>query len=320
MKKQIIFLVGPTAVGKTKISLHLAKLINAEIISCDSMQVYKGMDIGTQKPNPSQQRVVAHHMIDIISPFRNFSVAEFRRRTSACISKIHKKGKIPLLVGGTALYMKALIDGLFQGPPADRTLRKELLKQEKVNGKGSLYKQLANIDPPTAKRLHPNDTRRIIRALEVYIKTNSPISELKKGTRGLTDGYQVKIFALNRNRQDLYNRIEKRVDMMFKQGFIGECRWLIDPSPRPSPLKGRGGIGKRLSMTARQALGYKEAFAYLNGEIPLQELKELIKKNTRHFAKRQLSWFRNDKRIIWVDVDGKTPKQIAEAIATRCTR
>lgn len=299
MKKEIIFLVGPTAVGKTEVSLRLARLINAEIISCDSMQVYRGMDIGTQKPTPLQQKSIPHHMTDIISPTRNFSAAEFRRRALNYIKKIHQKRKIPLLVGGTALYMKALVDGLFPSPPADRTLRVKLLRQEELNGKSFLYKQLLKVDPYTARKLHPNDTRRIIRALEVYVKTNTPMSELKKKTRGLTDRYRVKIFALNRNRQDLYRRIEARVDRMFKQGFTKECRRLKR---------------KSLSMTARQALGYKEAFAYLNGEISLEQAKELIKKNTRHFAKRQLSWFRNDNRIIWIDTDGKRPTEIIEAI------
>lgn len=316
----ILFLVGPTAVGKTEVSLRLARLINAEIISCDSMQVYRGMDIGTQKPTPLQQKSIPHHMTDIISPTCNFSVAEFRRRALNYIKKIHQKRKIPLLVGGTALYMKALVDGLFPSPPADRTLRAKLLRQEELNGKGFLYKQLLKVDPRTARKLHPNDTRRMVRALEVYAKTNTPMSELKKKTRGLTDRYRVKIFALNRNRQDLYRRIEARVDRMFKQGFTKECRRLIDPSPRPSPLKGRGSKRKSLSMTARQALGYKEAFAYLNGEISLGQAKELIKKNTRHFAKRQLSWFRNDNRVIWIDTDGKRPTEIAEAICKRCMK
>lgn len=303
--KEIIFLAGPTAVGKTEVSLQLARLINAEIISCDSMQVYKGMDIGTQKPTPSQQKTVPHHMIDIISPTRNFSVAGFRRRALDYINKIHRKGKTPLFVGGTALYMKALIDGLFPSPPADRLLRKKLFRQEELNQKGFLYKQLLKVDPRAARKFHPNDTRRIIRALEVYIKTDTPMSESKKMTKGLTDRYNVKVFALNRNRQDLYRKIERRVDRMFKQGFIRECCLLKR---------------KSISMTAQQALGYKEVFTHLNGEISLKEAKGLIKKNTRHFAKRQLSWFRNDKRVIWIDVDEKTPKETAEVIYTRCMK
>lgn len=301
--EKIIFLVGPTAVGKTEVSLHLARLINAEIISCDSMQVYKGMDIGTQKSTPSQRKKVPHHIVDAVSPGRNFSVAEFRKKALCYIEKIHRERKTPLLVGGTGLYMKALIDGLFPSPPADRRLRKELMRTEELNGKGSLYKKLFKVDPKTAKMLHPNDTRRIVRALEVFIKTNTPMSELKKKTKGLAGRYDIKIFCLNRNRQNLYGMIESRVEKMFRSGFVRECRELRK---------------KRLSMTARQALGYKEVFDYLDSKVSLSEAKDLIKKNTRNFAKRQLSWFRNDKRVIWIDVDGKSSKEAAEILCWRC--
>jgi len=303
--KDIVFLVGPTAVGKTEVSICLARLINAQIIACDSMQVYKGMDIGTQKPSASQLKAAPHYMIDTVAPGRNFSAAEFRKRALDYIKLIHKKGKTPLFAGGTALYMKALIDGLFPSPPADRALRKKLLRQEEQGGRGFLYKRLLEADPETAGLLHPNDTRRIIRALEVYIKTDTPMSELKKKTRGLEDIYDIKVFCLNRSRQDLYKRIDERVDKMFRRGFLSECR----------KLKNR-----RLSMTARQALGYKELFDYLDSKVSLTEARELIKKNTRHFAKRQLSWFRNDKRIIWIDADGKNPKETAEAIALICSK
>jgi tRNA dimethylallyltransferase len=303
--KRIIFLVGPTAVGKTEVSIHLAKLINAQIISCDSMQVYKGMDIGTQKPNTFQRKQIPHHLIDIISPSKTFSAAEFRKRVLACLGKIYRKKKIPLFVGGTALYMKALIDGLFPAPSADGRLRRRLLQEEEKNGRGFLYSKLLNVDPHTAHLLHPNDTRRIIRALEVYSKTRKPMSELKKQTKGLADIYDVKIFALNLNRQRLYDRIDKRVNKMFDEGLIEESRRLKK---------------KRLSMTARQALGYKEAFNYLDSKVSLEEARELIKKNTRHFAKRQLSWFRNDKRIIWVDTDEKLAQDIAKEIAELCTK
>jgi tRNA dimethylallyltransferase len=303
--KDIIFLVGPTGVGKTAVSIHLAKVIGAEIISCDSMQVYKGMDIGTQKPTPYQRKAIPHHIIDIISPSRKFSVADFRKNAIACIKDIHRRKKIPLFVVGTALYMKALIDGLFPSPPADRPLRKKLAKEEMANGKGHLYKRLCRIDPQTAKRLHPNDTRRIIRALEVYIKTKMPMSELKKKTKGLSDSYNIRLFCLNRSREGLYKRINNRVDKMFSAGLLKECR----------RLKRR-----QLSMTARQALGYKETFDYLDSNISLREAKDLIKKRTRNFAKRQLSWFRNDKRIIWIEVDSKRPKEVAYNISQLCTK
>ena len=303
--RRIVFVVGPTAVGKTEVALHLARLIDAEIISCDSMQVYKHMDIGTQKPSLQQRKKIRHHMIDIISPSRNFSAAEFRKKALGYIENIYKKGKTPLFVGGGALYMKALIDGLFAGPSADRALRQKLLKEERLNGKGYLYNRLVKADPETAENLHPNDTRRIIRALEVYIKTDRPISELKRQTKGLRGKYDIRIFALNRRRLQLYDRIEKRVDKMFTQGFLKECRFLKD---------------KRLSLTASKALGYKEVFDYLDSKISLREAKELIKKNTRHFAKRQLSWFRNDERIAWIDIGEKSAEDIAKDISLLCMR
>ncbi len=300
--KEIIFLVGPTAVGKTAVSIYMAKRLKAEIISCDSMQVYKGMDIGTGKPALFKQNQVPHHMIGAISPSRNFSVSDFRKRALCRIKAIEKKGKRILFVGGTGLYMKALIDGLFPSPPADHPLRSRLLKQEKEIGRGYLYKQLLKVDKVSAKLLHPNDTRRIIRALEVYTSTGVPISVLKKKTKGLKSEYKISVFCLNRDRQKIYALINARVDYMFKRGFVAECKRLKK---------------KRLSVTAKKALGYREVFDYLAGRIGLKDAKELIKKNTRNFAKRQLSWFRNDERIIWIDIDNKNPKEIAELLCKK---
>ena len=303
--RNIIFLVGPTAIGKSEVSLHLAKLLNAEIISCDSMQVYKGMDIGTQKISLSDRKKIPHHLIDVISPARNFSVADFRKKALSSIEKIHKKNKSVLFVGGTALYMKALVDGLFPSPEADRALRKKLLLEEKESYKGFLHKKLKKVDSKTAKLLHPNDTRRIIRALEIYINTNIPMSELKKETKGLKDNYNIKIFCLNQDRDTLYENINKRVDSMFKRGLLAECKRLKI---------------KRLSRSAGQALGYKEIFTYLNKKISLSDAKELIKRSTRNLAKRQLSWFRNDKRIVMIGIDNKTKKEIAKIICKRLTK
>lgn len=296
--KKIVFLMGPTAIGKTDVSIYLAKLLNAEIICCDSMQVYSGMDIGTQKPSAKDRKTIPHHIVDIISPSKNFSVADFRKRALAIIQDIYRKGKMPLFVGGTGLYMKAMVDGLFPSPPADRKLRNRLLKEEDCEN-GRLYKRLVSVDAETASILHPNDKRRIIRALEVYLKTGVPMSELKKKINGLKKDYDVRIFCLNCNRQYLYKRIEDRVDKMFRHGFVAECKKLRE---------------ERLSLTASQALGYKEVFMYLDKEISLKEAKDLIKKNTRHYAKRQLSWFRNDARVIWINVDTKSPKEIAKII------
>lgn len=292
--------MGPTAVGKTDVAIKLAKKINAEIISCDSMQVYKGMDIISQKPTKSQQKQVVHHMIDIITPAKDFNVARYRKMSLKIIRDIHKKEKTPLFVGGTALYMKALIDGLFPSPKPDFKLREKIRKEAQFKERNYLYKKLERIDPKTAQVLHPNDTRRIIRALEVFYKTGITMSQLKKKTKGLGKKYNIKIFCLNRQREKLYERINKRIDRMFGQGIIAECKRLEN---------------QKLSLTASQVLGCKEIFVYLDRKCTVSEAKEIFKKNTRRFAKRQLSWFRNDSRIIWVDIgDNETPGGIAERI------
>ena len=303
--KPIIFLVGPTAVGKTEVSLELAKSINAEIISCDSMQVYRKIDIISQKPTKLQLKKIPHHMVGIISPSENFSVADYRKKALKEIKAIHKKGKIPLLVGGTGLYMKVLIDGLFPSPEPDFKLRERLEKQAQGKEAGYLYEKLAVIDPETAAILHPNDTRRIIRALEIYKKTGTTMSQLKKKTKGLGSDYCVRIFSLNRPREELYDRINKRVDKMFKSGAVEECRRLK---------------GIKLSLSASQILGCKEIFAYLDNKCTKQEATESLKQNTRRFAKRQLSWFRNEPRAEWFDIkSAENAKQAAKALKRKIT-
>jgi tRNA dimethylallyltransferase len=300
--KTLIFLAGPTGVGKTKTAIHMARMLDAEIISCDSMQVYKGMDIGTQKPTAAQRKKVPHHMLDIVPVSKNFSAAAFRVKAVKIVKDIEARNKAVIITGGTALYMKALIDGLFKSPPADYKLRQALQKQEHENSRGYLHKRLQLVDPQTANLIHPNDTRRVIRALEVYEKTKVPVSELKKNTKGLKDYYDIKVFCLSRQRQELYRLIEKRVDTMFRKGLLAECRRLKR---------------SRLSMTACQALGYKEVFDYLDKKISLCQAKELIKKNTRNYAKRQLSWFRNDKRIKWIDAGSMAPAETARFICRK---
>lgn len=296
---EIIVIVGPTASGKTEVALSLAKRINAQIISADSMQIYKGMDIITSKPTSLQQKSIAHHMLDILEPTENFSAAEFGIAVSKTVDKLIKKGKPPIVVGGSGLYIKAIIDGIFKGPGADLKIRKRLQKEADSKGSGFLYERLRKIDPDAAADIHPNDARRIVRALEVYEKTKIPISKLKKDAKGLFSRYDVRIFGLKRERKDLYYRIDKRVDKMFRQGLIEEVRKLSR---------------RNLSQTAAQALGLKEIQGCLRGEYPKGQAKELLKRNTRRFAKRQLTWFRKDKRIIWIDV--KTNDK-PEAIAGR---
>ena len=288
MANRLIFLVGPTAIGKTGISFELAKLIECEIVSCDSMQVYKGMNVGTSKPAKFLLNSVPHHLIDIIRASEEFSVARFRSLAMEAIEGIISRKKIPLLVGGSGLYVKVLIDGIFEAPATDRELRNRLEQEAEEFGIELLYARLQGLDAAAAKKIHANDLRRIVRALEVYEKAKAPISELQKKTAGLADKYDVRIFGLNMDRPALYRKIDERVDLMFGEGIINEARRLMEEG---------------LSLTASQALGYKEAFGCLKGEYGLEEAKRLAKRNTRRFAKRQLTWFRRDKRIEWIMLD-----------------
>lgn len=297
---RLIFLVGPTAIGKTEISLELAKMLGYEIISCDSMQVYSGMDIGTSKPAKELRDAIPHHMIDIVKPSEEFSAAQFRELAINAIEDILAKGKVPLFVGGSGLYVKVLIDGIFKGPSSDRELRARLEAEADEFGVGILYKRLKEIDGETASKVHPNDLRRIVRALEVYEKAKAPISKLKNQTQGLSAKYDIKMFGLNMDRKILYKRIDDRVEEMFSKGLVDEARGLM---------------GQNLSLTASQALGYKEVFGFLRNEYGLDEAKRLIKRNTRRYAKRQLTWFRRDKRIEWIIVDENSePEEIAKVI------
>lgn len=304
-KKTIIFLVGPTAVGKTSIAIELADKINAEIISCDSMQVYKHMDIGTCKPAPILRQRVKHHLLDIAAPDKEFSAADFRRRAIRAINAVHMRSKTPLFVGGTGLYVKALLDGLFPSPPKNEAFRKRLYREHQRHGGDYLHDKLKQADPESADAIHPNDIKKIVRALEIYHCTGKTKSELKAGTRPLSDKYSVFVFGLNMAREALYRRINERVDAMFEEGFLDEVKALAK---------------RRFSITAGQAIGYKEAFAYLKGAgvKGVEELKELIKKNTRHYAKRQLSWFKADKRVKWIAVAEKdSPEKAAKKIWKR---
>lgn len=280
---QVIFLVGPTASGKTKLSVKLAKKLNAEIISCDSMCVYKGMDILTSKPLASDRKKAKHYLIDIISPTKEFSVAEYRKMALEKIEDIIRRKKTPLFVGGSGLYVKAVIDGLFPSAKKDLKFRKKQEALAKKYGKFYLYRKLKKIDPERAKKIHPNDLRRIIRSLEIYYTEKKKPSELKINTQPLK--YDFKIFGIRLDREELYKKIDTRVEEMFKKGIISEIKKLSK---------------KKLSITAKKALGYNEVLGYLKGKYSLKEVKELLKKNTRHFAKKQLTWFRQDSRTYWL--------------------
>ncbi|TRZ96136.1 tRNA (adenosine(37)-N6)-dimethylallyltransferase MiaA [bacterium] len=302
-KPRIIFLVGPTAIGKTESAIYLSRMINAEIISCDSMQIYKKMDIISSKPPLSLRRKIPHHLIDIISPAKEYNVSRFFKEASLKVNDILKRGKIPLLVGGSGLYMSILIDGIFEQKAADKNIRLRLFNQAKRLGNSYLHDRLEKIDPESAARIHLHDTKRIIRALEVFEVTGKPISLLKQQRSGLADKYQIKIFALKLNRNKLYEKINQRVEGMFENGLINEVKGLLK---------------SKLSSTASYAIGLRELKGFFEGLYDLEETKEQIKHNTRLYAKRQLTWFKKDKRIVWIKVGSQEkPRETAKKIWKR---
>jgi tRNA dimethylallyltransferase len=294
---RIIFLVGPTAIGKSEIAALLAKKMKAEIISCDSMQVYKGMPIITSKPLASILKKIPHHLISVIPAKDEYNVSRYRKDAVKRLKDVIKRKNIPLFVGGTGLYMSILVDGIFEQDAQDDSIRKKLYGVARKKGSAYLYKELEKIDPLSAAKIHPNDAKRLIRALEVFKATGQPISALQKLRRGLKDEYSVKIFCLNMDRNKLYKRIDSRVDKMFELGLIKEVKRLLKI---------------RLSKTASCAIGIKELKGYFDGVYDLEEAKRLMKRNTRHYAKRQLTWFRKDNRIEWINIkDNDKSKEVA---------
>ena len=285
----LIVITGPTAIGKTQLAFNLALNISgAEIVSCDSMAIYKEMNIGTSKPSREMREKVPHHLVDICSVKEEFNVAEYVRRAKECIQDIIARDKIPILVGGSLLYLYSLLDGIFQGPGKNPNLRRELIAIADARGVKYLYAKLAQIDPESANKIHAHDLRRIVRALEVWYTTGEKISELKKRRKGIYEDYEVKIFGLSRDREKIYQAIEDRVDEMISQGLVEEVRKLW-----------REGI----SMTAYQGHGYKEIIGYLENKYSLEEAVRLTKRNTRRYAKRQISWLRKDNRVRWINLD-----------------
>ncbi|WP_026523538.1 tRNA (adenosine(37)-N6)-dimethylallyltransferase MiaA [Butyrivibrio sp. MB2005] len=292
-KEKLIILTGPTAVGKTKISIGLAKRIGGEIISADSMQVYKGMDIGTDKITPEKMQGVKHHMIDILDPSEDFNAFEFKRRAKDIIEDIISRGKIPILVGGTGFYIQSVLyDVDFEVPESSdesSAYRKELEEIAKTpEGVHKLYEELVSIDPEYTKDLHENNVKRVIRALSFYKDTGEKMSEHNKEQRQNESPYDFFYFVLTDDRDVLYDRIEKRIDKMVEEGLVDEVRGIMAQNIKRDA-------------TSMQALGYREMISYLDGEISLDEAIDLLKKNTRHFAKRQLTWFRREKTVTFID-------------------
>jgi tRNA dimethylallyltransferase len=287
-KEKLVVIVGPTAVGKTELSLELAEQFDGEIISGDSMQVYRGMDIGTAKATPEERARVPHHLIDIIDPDEEYSVALFQEAATRLITEINARGKLPFIVGGTGLYIESVTHRFqFAQAEQDPELRSRLQRLAETEGVEALHRRLAAIDPLTAERLHPNDVKRVIRALEIYELTGTKMSDFQH--RAQQSPYDLLMIGLTMDRQVLYERINQRVDKMLEAGLVEEVRRLLDQ-----------GYGSAL--TSMQGLGYKELIPYLYGEITLEKAVNDIKQRTRHFAKRQLSWFRRMSEVQWFDL------------------
>ncbi|NLY53226.1 MAG: tRNA (adenosine(37)-N6)-dimethylallyltransferase MiaA [Firmicutes bacterium] len=297
---KLLVIVGPTAVGKTDIAIQLALKLNGEIISADSMQIYRGMDIGTAKPTLEEQAGIPHHLIDVVDPGEPFSVADFQALARAKIDEISARGRLPILAGGTGLYVRAVIDPYnFIPAETDWKLREKLRRQAQEVGLASIYQWLSEVDPVAADRIHPNDARRIIRALEVYQTTGKPLSFWEQQVDTDRPLYDLLMIGLNRPRQELYQRINLRVDKMVEAGLLDEARRLLAQ-----------GLDEKF--IANQAIGYKEFFPYLKGQETLDEAMERLKQNTRRYAKRQLTWFRADPRIQWVQIT--VGRQTAEIV------
>lgn len=290
-KQPLIILTGPTAVGKTKLSIELAKSVNGEIISADSMQVYKYMDIGSAKIKQKEMEGIKHYLVDILEPTQDFNVVLFQKYAKEAMAQIYAKGKIPILVGGTGFYIQSVLYDIdFTENDEDTQLRRELEELAKQKGAQYLHMVLQECDPKSAQMIHANNVKRVIRAIEFYRQTGKPISEHNEQERGKESAYDSHYFVLTDVRDRLYANIDRRVDQMLEEGLVEEVKKLME-------------MGCRRESTAMQGLGYKEIIAYLLGEITLEEAVYLIKRDTRHFAKRQLTWFRREKDVIWVEKD-----------------
>lgn len=302
-KKKILVLGGPTAVGKTALSIKLSKKLNGEVISADSMQIYKDMDIGSAKITKDEMDNINHYMIDIVDPNIKFSVSDYKKLGNKYINKILNKNKLPIITGGTGLYINALTCNMdFTDANIDEDYRNYLEKEANIKGNKYLHDLLKNIDPISYKEIHYNNRKRVIRALEVFKLTRRPFSSFNAGNDFYKSDYDIYYYVLTMNRDKLYNRINKRVDIMIDQGLEEECIKLKQ-------------MGYTSSMQSMQGIGYKEMFYYLEGKIKKDEAIEMIKKGSRNYAKRQLTWFRRDPRVIFLDKDIMTEEEIVQKIS-----
>jgi len=289
--KHILIIAGPTAVGKTDAATLLAQESGAEIVGADSMQIYRGMNIGTAKPTPAQRQLVYHHMIDIVEPNQPYSVGDYLRDARSAIDGIISSGGMPIIVGGTGLYIRALTRGLFHGPPADLDLREQLLQRESEGQPGTLYTDLVKVDPEAAVKIHPNDLRRTIRALEVYYLRDRKLSDYQREHAFKEKPYRYDLLFLVRSRNELYERIEHRVDKMVNDGLEAEVRSLMYRGYTPD-------------LVSMQGLGYRHFMDFFSARTTKSECVALLKRDTKRYAKRQFTWFRREPDAIWVDITG----------------
>jgi tRNA dimethylallyltransferase len=301
-RTSVLTIVGPTAVGKTAVAIALARSLGGEIVSADSRQIFRGMDVGTAKPTTDELRLVRHHLIDIVDPGESYDAARFAADAEAAIADIIARGAVPLVVGGTGFYITSLFNGLFEGPGRDPEVRALLDERAAREGVPALHAELAEVDPDAAFRIHENDTSRVVRALEVYLSTGMTLSDWQAGP-ARTPAYTARYVGLTRSRESLVERIDRRVEAMVSEGLLGEIERLVS-------------IGALSSTSpAASAVGYRELLPIVEGgEGSIGDAVELIKRNTRRYAKRQMTWFSSLEGIEWLDIEGMTPEEAAAAI------
>lgn len=299
--RPLIVLVGPTAIGKSRVAIEVAKRLGSEVLTADSTQVFRGMDIGTDKPSPQEQREVPHRLIDLVDPDEPFNAGTYRHRAVAEIDRLHKNQQIPLVVGGTGLYVRVLLRGLWPGPPVDWVLRRNLEGEAQERGLVAMYQELTEVDLQTARRVHPNDAVKVLRALEIYRQTGMTASHAHEQHRFQERPFTTLLLGLTMEREALYRRIEERVHVEIEKGLVEETRRLLSQ-------------GYMRSLTSMKSLGYRQMAGFLEGEYNFDEAVRQLKRDTRHFAKRQMTWFRKEPEIEWITV---LPEESLVSITTR---